>query len=65
MNDFQFRVVDEKNDLDTKLDKLGDFIRGAVFKSLPIDEQFRLAAQQRTMRKYSQILGERIAAFTV
>lgn len=61
----QQRVVDEKAELDEKLGKLHDFIQGnPIFKTLPEDEQKRLQRQDLVMAEYSQILSERIAAFT-
>jgi hypothetical protein len=60
----QQRVVDEKTELDDKRDKLRAFIDGnAIFAGLPNDEQERLVRQHSCMTEYSEILGERIAAF--
>lgn len=64
MQDFQQRVVDEKAELDDKRDKLDVFIRtNPVFGKLPGAEAKRLVRQYRAMTAYSEILGERIAAF--
>jgi hypothetical protein len=61
----QQRVVDEKAELNEKLGKLHDFIQdNPIFKTLPEDEQKRLQRQDLVMAEYSQILGERIEAFT-
>lgn len=59
----QQRVVDEKTDLDVKIEKLEAFIEGEIFSSLSDEEKDRLNLQLVTMDKYSDILGERIAAF--
>ncbi len=60
----QQRVVDEKTELDDKREKLRAFIDGnAIFASLPTDEQHRLQCQDGYMEAYSEVLGERIAAF--
>jgi len=62
----QQRVVDEKNELDSKLEKLLAFIdagKGKIFSSLVTEEQERLTAQARIMREYSDILADRINAF--
>ncbi len=59
----QQRVVDEKRELDDKLSKLSLFGTTPLFASLPADEQGRLNRQQSVMEEYSEILGERIAAF--
>lgn len=63
MKEFQQRVVDEREALDDKLNKLCKFLTSDLFKSLPIEEQDRLRRQHRTMDTYSKILGERIVAF--
>lgn len=60
----QQRVIDEKSQLDERLSKLTEFVTGnEMFNSLPLDERARLRRQRRVMREYSEILGERIAAF--
>ncbi len=59
----QQRVVDEKTELDAKREKLGAFKNGAMFPTLPWQEQERLNTQAHIMTMYSAVLGERIAAF--
>jgi len=59
----QERVVNEKFDLDEKLSKLTKFLNSELFTSLAADERSRLRRQQIAMQDYSNILGERIAAF--
>ena len=63
MQEFQERVVIEKNELDYKLNKLSDFIMSDDLEALPNEEQARMAKQAIVMIKYSKILGERIDAF--
>lgn len=64
MNPHQQRVVEEKKELDEKLDKLKAFIEtSSVFKALPADECGRLGKQFDAMAEYSSILSQRIAAF--
>lgn len=63
MQAHQIRVVDEKADLDMKLDKLTAFMAGEAFARLDIDEQARMRRQGRAMVDYSAVLGERIGAF--
>lgn len=58
----QLRVVAEKQELDTKLEALRRFFSTGVFMSLDPEEQIRLGRQELYMGKYSQVLGERIAA---
>ena len=56
--------MEEKKELDEKLDKLKAFIEtSSVFKSLPADERGRLGKQFDAMAEYSSILSQRIAAF--
>ncbi len=63
MKPHEERVVKEKQALDQKLDGLGAFLVGDVFRGVPVEEQVRLRFQHWIMQKYSEILGERIAAF--
>ena len=64
MQPYQQRVVDEKSELDEKSTKLGEFIESSpIFSGLPDDEKERLVRQKSCMSEYSEILGERIAAF--
>jgi hypothetical protein len=61
----QQRVVDEKAELDSRLEKFNLFFGTATFAFLPDEEKERLFQQQAHMSAYSRILGERIAAFPV
>lgn len=63
MNAFQERVVIEKSELDEKLERLRGFYTSSIFFGLSDDEKERLNKQEKAMRDYSQILGERIAHF--
>jgi len=64
MKDFQQRVIDEKTELDAKLKRLVEFVKGGpVFDSLHPSEQDRLHRQSRIMTLYSEVLRERIEAF--
>lgn len=60
---FQQRVIDEKNALDEKREKLGEFKNTDAFARLPWQEQERLNTQGHLMTAYSAVLGERIAQF--
>lgn len=61
----QQRVLVEKAELDERLAKLSEFIAdNPLFATLPDDEQERLRDQNLVMTQYSDILAERIAAFT-
>ena len=61
----QQRVVDEKRDLDEKLQKLTAFISSESATTIVQDaeERGRLVRQEGLMKDYSAVLGERIAAF--
>jgi hypothetical protein len=64
MEPYQQRVIDEKTELDAKLEKLSAFIGDANrFNGLHGDERVRLTRQESVMTEYSRILGERIAFF--
>jgi hypothetical protein len=63
MEPYQERVVAEKNDLDEKIRKLTAFVGGTLFASLSDQERSRLSIQLQHMNGYSEILGQRIAAF--
>ena len=63
MQEFQERVIAEKDELDQKRKKLSDFISGSVFQALPEEEKQRLQRQASIMFDYSTVLGERISAF--
>ena len=60
MHAYQERVVTEKRELDERADRLEQFIKS---RTLPAVEQERMRRQLVIMRKYSEVLGERIAAF--
>ena len=63
MTPYQQRVVAEREDLVDKLDKLSEFLKGDVYRSLPADERERLARQYNIMVSYSNVLVERIIHF--
>lgn len=64
MKTYQERVVAEKRELDERGDKLDQFILSEEFGTLPAEEQERLRWQLQIMGEYSEVLGERIAAFS-
>jgi hypothetical protein len=64
MQPHQERVVVEKQELDEKITKLTAFIGGTIFAGLPDAERSRLSIQLQHMNGYSEILSQRIAAFT-
>lgn len=60
---YQERVVEEKTDLDDKINKLRIFMASNAFKAVYAAEQDRLQEQLDVMCQYSRVLAERIAAF--
>lgn len=63
LHPYQMRVIDEKADLDDKLEKLSAFMSSTPYYNLAVQERDRLNAQAVHMSRYSKVLGERIAAF--
>lgn len=64
MQDYQQRVIDEKTELDAKLERLTTFITGSsIYAALPEVEKDCLSRQHTAMTQYSGILAERIAGF--
>lgn len=63
MEPYQQRVVDEKRELDEKLDKLIEFVKTDAFKLINSEEQGRLKRQLAIMEQYSMVLSERIVHF--
>lgn len=59
----QERVVQEKKELDERLDKLKAFFSSELYQKLDYDETVRLREQADVMKEYSDILLERIAHF--
>lgn len=64
MQPYQLRVIQEKTELDIKIKALAAFTKQESFEAaVPMPEQRRMFRQLVAMQEYSQILGERIAAF--
>jgi hypothetical protein len=61
--EWQKRVIAEKIELDSKIERLTTFVYGLEYTKLPSEERKRLADQLQVMREYSQILAERIICF--
>lgn len=59
----QQRVIDERQDLDGKIDRLSSFTETSTFAVLDPAERSRMERQLRAMVGYRNILDERIAAF--
>lgn len=64
MEAYQERLIMEKTELDSKIDKLREFLAEDFYKdNIFSDEQKRLCRQELIMRLYSDVLGDRIDAF--
>lgn len=63
MNDWQARVVFERDDLKGKLDKLRLFIASEAFDKLPKVDRDLLLEQARHMTGYAGVLESRIVRF--
>lgn len=60
--DWLSRLVDECEELETRVGKLSAFLSGEGIKALPEDEQARLRAQHDSMKAYNEVLLQRIEA---
>lgn len=63
MEDYQNRVIEEHQDLNSKYHKLTGFVLSKDFLALPSEERTLLMMQQRAMAEYRNCLRERIKAF--
>lgn len=63
MQDYQLRVLKEKNELDERIEKLTKFIADDYFNSLSPRDQELLNQQQTIMLEYQNILGQRLESW--
>lgn len=63
MEDFQQRVVEEREELETKMAKLSDFMHGDTYTELSATDQGLLMVQLVAMQNYSDALFRRIELF--
>lgn len=63
MQKHQQRVIDEKAELDEKIEKLRKFTLTDIFKDLGSHDKILLSDQLYSMSQYSDILEERISLF--
>lgn len=61
---YQLRVIEEKRELDFKIEKLAAWTQNSAFQKVEYWEQRRQFDQLYVMNLYSEILSKRIAAFT-
>lgn len=59
----QLRVVEERDELAGRLDRLTEFLKGNLFCTLSTDERRRLELQHHFMSGYLEVLCERIVHF--
>lgn len=64
MQTWQTRLVEEKRQLDERIQKLDAFLQGPYFKSVSEIDRYLLAGQFDAMQSYSRILGQRIDRFS-
>lgn len=64
MEAFQTRVIEEKAELDEKIEKLQAFFGTDIYPTLDTAEQMRLQMQHHLMTGYSLVLQQRIEAFS-
>lgn len=57
------RVIDEREELNGKIEKLNTFIGGDIFNGLDSQNQLLLTQQAVAMQNYLDILDQRIALF--
>lgn len=60
---YQERVVDEKQELDERIEKLRVFFNTDTFQELADRDKYLLVQQSGVMTTLSRILGDRIARF--
>lgn len=65
MQEYQQRAIEEKAQLDERLQKLSAFFKSDTAKQLPKREKELLTQQNLLMTFYSQVLGIRIANFDI
>ena len=65
MQEYQKRVVEEFENLEDKIERLGNFINSEKINTVPEMEASRLGQQYIAMGVYSQILAERIENFNI
>lgn len=63
MQPHQQRVVDEKRELDEKIEKLAAFFNTEIYRGLRSADQSLLSKQLHFMTGYSEVLRDRISLF--
>ena len=60
IEDYVKRMLDEFKELDERVMKLGVFLDGEIYKTLPIEEQQDMYDQWHAMVLYKSALGRRL-----
>ena len=63
MSDFKERVLNELDELNTKITALNAFFGTEIFKGLQDEDKKLLTLQNEVMEKYAAILEKRLARF--
>ncbi len=63
MNDWQQRILDERELLNTRTEKLRDFINSHAFTDMLFEDRTLMSDQFAAMQKYLEILDKRIERF--
>jgi hypothetical protein len=63
MEEYQERVVAERKELESKIDKLDNFIKSDAYNKLGDIDRVLLVRQLSAMNMYSNVLQERIDYF--
>ena len=63
MQPHEERVVAEKAELESKMEKLKVFFSGSIFHGLAEEDQSLLQSQYAVMKQYQEILEKRVNRF--
>jgi hypothetical protein len=63
MEEYQQRVIDEKTELDKKIENLKNFFSNPIYLTLSEEQQSLLYCQHQIMGAYSTVLARRIKLF--
>ena len=59
---WQQRLVDEKDELSGRLNRLYEFMLTSIYETLSADEKIRIVRQRDAMNTYLEVLFDRINA---
>ena len=64
MSTFLTRLIEEKDQLDERIDKLTQFQSSEAWEKIHVTQMTLLNIQVKAMETYSQVLAERLALLT-